>query len=237
MIGSRRIVMPYASDYSTSALPRSLALSSLSYLTAVVLLLFARALLPGSAAPPDVPGPVLPPINIVDNFAPVPPGPAPPKVAPTESAGPILPVAPDQAADQPVLARQESMFTPPLSVGTGGTGGNPSASSGGDPGAAEPTDDPRPGDFVMTDTMPVLVKTVLPEYPGIAQQAGMEGSVVLLLLVGKDGRVRKAQVARPGSMFDDNAIAAGRQFVFTPATMNGRPVSVWVAQQIRFVLH
>jgi hypothetical protein len=44
-------------------------------------------------------------------------------------------------------------------------------------------------------------------------------------------------VAQPGSVFDENAIAAGRQFVFTPATMDGHPVTVWVSQEVRFVLH
>ena len=227
--------MPRALDAPPAALPRSLALSSLSYLTAVVVLLLVRSLLPAPVAPLEGPVPFPEPPHWVDPYVPAVPAPDVPPVRPAVAPGPIVPVEPRPALPDVTLPRQDSMPAVPAGAGGGAGSGNPSSVPGGGPGPAV-NDDPPLGEWVPAESMPVLVKAVLPDYPAIAQQAGMEGTVVLLLLVGRDGRVRRAQVAHPGTLFDDAAVAAGRQFVFTPATMNGHPVSVWVSQSVRFVL-
>lgn len=106
---------------------------------------------------------------------------------------------------------------------------------------APPTSDadPLPGVYVNTDELPQLVRSVTPVYPDIAREAGVEGTVKLLLLIGLDGRVLKAIVQPRGSvpMLDQAAITAALASVFTPALVNSRPVKVWVTQDYRFKLH
>lgn len=102
-----------------------------------------------------------------------------------------------------------------------------------------PVVDPTPGlnEFVPYDEPPVVVTRVVPEYPDIARDAGVEGTVQLRLLVGKDGRVKDVHVDRSVPMLDEAAVAAARQWVFTPALASGHPVTVWVAVPVRFSLH
>lgn len=107
------------------------------------------------------------------------------------------------------------------------------------PGGDAPPAIPDPGVFVWTDEMPQLVKGVKPDYPDLAREAGVEGTVKLQLLVGLDGHVMRALVRPGGSvpMLDEAAIAAAMKTVFTPALANHRPVMVWVTQDYRFTLH
>jgi len=99
--------------------------------------------------------------------------------------------------------------------------------------------DPLPGVYVYTDELPQLVRAVKPNYPDIAREAGVEGTVKLQLLIGLDGRVLKAIVQPKGSvpMLDQAAMTAALASVFTPALVNNRPVKVWVTQDYRFRLH
>jgi TonB family protein len=92
--------------------------------------------------------------------------------------------------------------------------------------------------FVYVEQMPVVVRSVSPEYPSIAKEAGVSGLVVAHLLVGKDGRVLDVQIDEKQSvlMLNEAAILAARQWVFTPAFANNRPVAVWVAVPFSFRL-
>ena len=98
--------------------------------------------------------------------------------------------------------------------------------------------DPRPDEFVWTDEMPVLVRQTTPRYPDLARDAGVEGTVIVQVLVGLDGRVEQAIIAPRGSvlLLDEAALEAARTFVFTPALANNRPVKVWVRLPFRFAL-
>ncbi|HID95069.1 MAG TPA: energy transducer TonB [Candidatus Latescibacteria bacterium] len=107
-------------------------------------------------------------------------------------------------------------------------------------------------DFFRAEVKPRLVKSIKPEYPEVARRAGIEGMVILHLLVGKDGRVRKVLVIKaPGEKIEISkdpeecedragfikaAVEAVWQFEFTPALQNGRPVRVWVSLPVKFVL-
>ena len=102
-----------------------------------------------------------------------------------------------------------------------------------------PPVEPKPWEYVYSDELPQLVRSVKPYYPDLAREAGVEGTVKLQLLIGLDGRVRRA-IVRPGGsvpMLDEAAIAAALGCVFTPALANHQPVMVWVAQDYRFKLH
>jgi protein TonB len=96
---------------------------------------------------------------------------------------------------------------------------------------------PSPDEFVPVEEQPELVMKKAPEYPTLAREAGIEGTVVLRLLVGKDGKVRDVIVGQGVSeVLDEAAIAAAREYVFKPAIQNKNPVAVWVAIPFRFSL-
>lgn len=99
-------------------------------------------------------------------------------------------------------------------------------------------EDEDPADFVPVEKQPVPVKQVVPEYPDIARRAGIEGTVWVKILVDKEGKAKKALVMKSDAeIFNDPAIKAAMQFVFTPAMMNNGPVAVWAAMPFHFKLN
>jgi protein TonB len=180
--------------------------------------------------------PTLPPIVLYP--APLPPPeyvvrqPSAPHVTPP-AQGRVAPVADAVADDTPISMTQSEART-----GTDETGASVPI------GAAPPTDGgvyvndhPSLADVVRYDEAPGVVTRVVPAYPDMAREAGVDGSVLLRVLVGRDGRVHDVHVERSVPMLDDAAIDAARRWVFTPALVDGHPIAVWVAIPIRFSLH
>lgn len=98
-------------------------------------------------------------------------------------------------------------------------------------------EDGPPPDFVPYEKEPGVVKKVDPKYPEIALRAGLEGNVYLKVWVDKEGKVRKAVVLKSDAeIFNQPAVDAALQWVFTPAVMQKGPVSVWVSIPFRFRL-
>jgi peptide/nickel transport system substrate-binding protein len=84
-----------------------------------------------------------------------------------------------------------------------------------------PTPPPRPS--VITRTKPI--KEVSPKYPESARAIGATGRVVIRILVGTDGKVKKANILSSfgNPACEEAALAAARQWEFTPATRDGVP--------------
>jgi len=98
-------------------------------------------------------------------------------------------------------------------------------------------DDAPPADFVAVEKEPVVVKKVDPKYPELAMRAGLEGRVWVKIWVDKEGKVKQVVVLKSDAeIFNEPAVEAARQFVFTPAYMNNGPVSVWVSVPFKFRL-
>lgn len=95
---------------------------------------------------------------------------------------------------------------------------------------------PGPDEYVYTEVLPEPVLRVQPVYSELAQRAGVDGTVVVRILVGVDGRVLDMGIERSIPLLDAAALEAARQWVFTPALANGRPVMVWVRVPFRFQL-
>jgi len=94
-----------------------------------------------------------------------------------------------------------------------------------------------PADFVPVEKQPIPVKQVKPEYPDLARRAGIEGTVWVKILVDKEGKAKKAVVMKSDAdVFNEPAVKAALQWVFTPAMMNNGPVAVWAAVPFRFNL-
>jgi TonB family protein len=85
---------------------------------------------------------------------------------------------------------------------------------------------------------PVITKMVKPVYPEIAREDGVEGRVVLTIVVDTEGMVSEAKVvfAEPADIFNDAALNAVLQYEFKPAKIDGEPVKVQVGQTIVFTL-
>jgi protein TonB len=89
-------------------------------------------------------------------------------------------------------------------------------------------EDAPPPDFVPYEKEPTVVKRVEPKYPDLALRAGLEGNVFVKVWVDKEGKVRKVVLLKSDApIFEDAAMGAAKQWVFTPAVMQKGPVSVW----------
>ena len=76
------------------------------------------------------------------------------------------------------------------------------------------------------------------QYPKTARSKGVEGYVVLSLLISATGEIEKVQVleASPSGVFEDAALQGVRSWRFEPAQYQGRNVKVWARQRVRFDL-
>jgi protein TonB len=94
-----------------------------------------------------------------------------------------------------------------------------------------------PADFVPVEKEPQIIKQVKPNYPELAMRAGLEGKVWVKIWVDKEGKPRDVVILKSDAeIFNEPAIAAARQFLFTPAYMNNGPVDVWVSVPFNFKL-
>jgi len=98
-------------------------------------------------------------------------------------------------------------------------------------------DDGPPADFVPVEKEPQIIKQVKPEYPELAMRASLEGKVWVKIWVDKEGKPREVVVLKSDAdIFNEPAVTAAKQFLFTPAYMNNGPVSVWVSVPFNFKL-
>ena len=93
------------------------------------------------------------------------------------------------------------------------------------------------GEHQSAEEAPEVVGTrAAPVYPPEAMKAGIQGTVVLSVLVGKDGLVKDTRVTTSIPALDAAATDAVRKWVFKPAKNDGKPVAVWVSIPIKFTL-
>jgi protein TonB len=171
--------------------------------------------------------------------------PPPPPAAATPSTRPM----PASAAAAPTTAAstiepEPAVETTASAVGdpNGVVGGIPNGvvgSVGVVPDVPIPTPPPavtRPLPVGGRIKKPTKVRHVPPVYPVIAQQAHVEGIVIIEAVIGVDGRVKEARVLRSKPLLDQSALDAVRQWEFTPTTLNGVPVPVIMTVTVDFRL-
>ncbi|MDZ4803972.1 MAG: energy transducer TonB [Candidatus Eisenbacteria bacterium] len=165
-------------------------------------------------------------------------GPPPP---PPPSAAIPIPV-PDATAPKntTILSQDELGDLGPMFEGGEGEGsiwgGGGGGTFGGGDVAVSDGGELAPGDFQPVEQLPELITIPEPEYPQLAREAQVEGVVKLLVLVGKDGKVKNIRVEQSIQMLDDSAKAAAQAASFKPALWQKKPVAVWVSIPIRFSL-
>jgi len=97
-----------------------------------------------------------------------------------------------------------------------------------------PSDDPL--DISEIEFKPHPIRITTPEYPRKARKSKTEGSVVVRVLVDKEGRVETVEVLSGPSIFRAAALEAARQFRFRPGRHEGERRKVWMIMPIDFRL-
>jgi TonB family protein len=161
---------------------------------------------PDGSAHPDVPAPTpAPPVSVQQ---PAPPAPRP---QPTQ----YTPAAPTKVPSS--LKSQMATMVPDAS-------GNKPVD------AALPSIEP-------VDVSELTERALLTDQPPLAypaNAAGKQGTVILQVLIGRDGTVQDAKFLQGSLAFARAAIDNVRQWKFKPYTMNARPVSVQTNLTLKF---
>ena len=82
---------------------------------------------------------------------------------------------------------------------------------------------------------PRVVHKVDPEYPAELRRQGITGVVTIQALIDKTGRLLRPSIARSTDhRLDELALAAVRQWMFKPGTVNGEPADVLFTVDVKF---
>jgi len=187
-------------------------------------------------APADVPAAPAPASRVAAPSPSVDPAP-PRRAARAETPARPLPAAAPLIPPLPVLEAAEPSAPPsPPSTAAASRGALPALPS------APALSMPRSTANVVyaeadVDQAPHLLGEARPVYPAAALRSGVEGDVVLSLVVDRTGSVTEARVTGPaGRGFDAAALAAVQHLRFRPGKRQGAPVAVSVTWTCRFRL-
>lgn len=81
-----------------------------------------------------------------------------------------------------------------------------------------------------------LVNKVIPQYPPIAHEAGVQGTVVLQATISKSGTIENLRVVSGPEMLRRAAINSVSQWRYRPYLLNGQPVEVETTVNVQFTL-
>jgi periplasmic protein TonB len=166
---------------------------------------------------------------------------------------PKLPMEPTVVVPPEIKLPQTGQLGDPLSNvlgppsnGTGSGGGIGSGSGGGVGSGRGPGVGPGWGGGIGGGpyrvgggvSAPKALYAPDPEYSEEARKAKYQGTVVLWVVVGPDGRPRDIKVQRTlGMGLDEKAMEAVRTWKFEPARLNGNPVAVQINVEVNFRLY
>ncbi len=177
------------------------------------------------------PGILLPPL--VTELRPVPPAPPPSDAAaPPNDKGQIDPVK-DIFKKLPLPDPKE--FSSLLN-GTRPSTRPPAGTTGGETGVPPAPHREGPFGILEVDEPPVAVYSPKPVYPEIPREMGLTGRVVLRVLVGEDGNVRKVEVVSGPRLLSESAQEALYRWRFRPARVKGKAVPVSLEVPVNFVM-
>lgn len=143
------------------------------------------------------------------------------KATPGATPMPIAPVATETSTSAPLALSSEPPAAQPGIVSA-------------DTGLSDPTYYP----IEQLDEPPRLLGGIRQVYPARARNAGIEGFVILSLLINERGDVDEIQVVKsqPIGFFEESAIATLRGQHFTPAIKQGLAVRSRWQKMVRFKL-
>jgi protein TonB len=186
----------------------------------------------GSLPPSSLEMQIVPPTVIVPK--------EPPKLVatPTVMDAPDVKLPPDVQVGDP-----SSLFSKWRSDGTGGPGGigDTGCCDGVGNSVGPHAGDGPPGIHIAGRngvTVPQAIYSPEPSFSDEARRAKFQGIVVLMVVVGKDGRPYNIRLRQSlGMGLDEKAIEAVRNWRFRPGTLNGQPVATQIAVQVDFHLY
>lgn len=167
--------------------------------------------------PPSIKEPSAPQVNVAEAITP-------------PSIGVPEPV-PDAEATESTIATQSEMSEALAPFTADDLGGS------GDSIVVDLDRSPGMSDFVAFDELPVLLSINPPSYPELVRQAGIDGTVVVQVMVGKDGKVKQAVAVDGPEPLRPEAVRAAKTALFKPALQGTSPVEVWVQVPIVFALN
>jgi periplasmic protein TonB len=225
---------PSAPASRLSALPVSIAVHALVLAALVVIPLLASDVLPNVRGTDIVTLPVV--------IRPTPPV-APVRVARRAPMAESIEVG-AAPVDAPNGIGRELMLVTTPSVDRSVPGGSGSIPGTGVPGGLGIVDTDTPPPIHATAPIrgsallepPVKIRDVSPVYPEAARLARVEGKVVIEAVIGPTGEVVNAVVLRSTPLLDEAALAAVRQWRYTPTLLNGIPMSVVLTVTVNFSL-
>ena len=81
-----------------------------------------------------------------------------------------------------------------------------------------------------------LIYSVKPQYPPLARQARIQGTVLLRAIISREGRIENLQVLSGHPLLVQAAIDAVRQWRYRPCYLNGEPIEVETQVTVNFTL-
>jgi protein TonB len=85
---------------------------------------------------------------------------------------------------------------------------------------------------------PILKQRVEPQYPEAARKTRLQGVVILEAVITAEGTVANVKVLKSvNPLLDAAAERAVSQWIYKPATLNGRAVPVYLTVTVNFQLH
>ncbi|HXM66319.1 MAG TPA: TonB family protein [Candidatus Acidoferrum sp.] len=184
---------------------------------------------------------------------PPPPPPPPPAAAPVKIVKQIQTDIVNGALRTPTKIPQKIQMikedeAPPQMAATGVVGGVPGGIPGGQMGgviggiisstpvAVPKVATPQRVRVSAGVTSGLLVRKVNPNYPPLARQARIQGTVVLHAVISKDGAIENLTLVSGHPMLAPAAIDAVKQWKYKPYLLNGEPVEVDTEVQVNFTL-
>ena len=81
-----------------------------------------------------------------------------------------------------------------------------------------------------------LIHKVEPEYPAIAKQLHIEGTVIVKAFISREGVITRAEAESGQALLAQAALAAVRQWRYRPYYLNPEPIEVETEIRVNFVL-
>ncbi len=222
------------------ALPASILLHGLAAAAVAVLPLLVADALPGQADAVRA-------FFVEPMAVPAPPPPPPPAPARASAVPAVKTKAVVQNAGFTAPIEIPTEIRPEDGVDLGVEGGVPGGVEGGVPGGvvgglvgglpdAPPPPAVQPVRVGGNVRAPRKVVDVPAVYPPLAVMARLQGSVIIEATIDPKGHVQNATVLRSLPMFDEAALAAVRQWVYTPTLLNGVPTPIIMTVTVTFKL-
>lgn len=146
----------------------------------------------------------------------------PPPDNPPQLLGPLTPDLPTGAGA--------------VDIGTAGVG----MAIGVPPAPPQPLPEPPPPPKIVRVGQgvrePVRIAGAPPQYPTVAREARVQGTVILEAVINERGRIERVRVLKSQPLLDGAAISAVENWRYTPTLLNGVPVSVLMTITINFTL-